>query len=112
MWLLIGGAYYVVCFAILYRLIASDLPSTSHKAAVVVLLMLMVANAAWGFLFFRVGNLRASFLAFIPYGLLALLLAALLATIDLTCLMLLAPYLAYLGYATWWAHSLWLLNRC
>jgi tryptophan-rich sensory protein len=110
-WVLIGGAYYIMCFAILYRLLASGLPSRSHTAAFMLLLMLMVANAAWGVLFFRSKNLRASFLAFVPYGFLALVLTLVLASIDSTSALLLAPYLAYLGYALWWAHRVWVLNR-
>jgi tryptophan-rich sensory protein len=110
-WLAIGAVYYVICFVILYRLFASGFPSLSHQAALVLLLMLMVANAAWGFLFFRRRDLRASFLAFLPYGLLAFAFVVVLARIDSTCVVLFAPYLAYLAYATWWAHSLLLLNR-
>ncbi|MGH7521197.1 MAG: hypothetical protein ACREMI_07945 [Gemmatimonadales bacterium] len=32
-WFLIGGGYYIICFAVLYRLLRSDLPSRSHKTA-------------------------------------------------------------------------------
>lgn len=110
-WFAIGMAYYVICFVLLLRLLASRLPSTAHRAAFGLLIALMVANAAWGWLFFRRKDLRASFLAFIPYGLGAAALAILLLSIDRTSAAVLAPYLFYLGYALWWSQRLWVLNR-
>lgn len=110
-WVLIGGTYYIICFAILYRLLGAGLPSRSHTAAFILLLLLMVFNAAWGILFFRSKNLRASFLAFVPYGVLALVLVVVLASADATSALLWGPYLAYLGYALWWTHRVWVLNR-
>src|SRR5688572_6176245 len=110
-WILIGGAYYLICFAILYRLLTADLHSGSRTVAFILLLILMVLNAAWSVLFFRLKNLRASFLAFVPYGVLTLVLVVMLATTDRVSALLLAPYLAYLGYAVWWAHRVWVLNR-
>jgi len=110
-WVSIGGAYYIICFAILYRLLASHLPGSIHNAAFILVVLLMAANAAWGVLFFRRKDLRASFLAFFPYDLLTLVLTLMLANIDWIAALLLAPYLAYLGYASWWAHRVWVLNR-
>lgn len=110
-WFAIGGGYYLICFVLLRRLLASELPSPTHMAAFALLLVLMAANAAWGFLFFRRKDLRASFLAFLPYGLVALVLELVLASIDRTSALLLVPYLGYLGYSLWWAYRLWVLNR-
>lgn len=108
---LIGAAYYGICFTILYRLLASTLPSSKRRVAFILALMFMAANAAWGLLFFRRKDLRASFLAFFPYGLVTLLLVLVLTSIDATSAWLLTPYLVYLGYALWWAHRVWVLNR-
>ena len=110
-WFLIGAAYYVMCFAILYRLLSSNLPSNKHRVVFILLLIFMAANAAWGFLFFRRKDLRASFLAFFPYGFVTLVLMLMLQSIDPISALLLAPYFAYLGYAVWWAHRVWVLNR-
>jgi translocator protein len=109
-WFLIGGAYYIISFAILYRLLATDPRSSLHTVAIVLLLVLMAVNGAWGFVFFRLKNLRASFLAFVPYGVIALVLVVMLAITDRSSALLLAPYLAYLGYALWWSHRVWVLN--
>jgi translocator protein len=110
-WFLIGGVYYIICFVLLYRLLASMLPTAAHKAAFVLLLVLMAANALWGFLFFRRRDLQLSFLAFLPYGLVGIALALVLVVIDLTAALVFIPYLIYLGYAAWWSHRLWALNR-
>ena len=110
-WFAIGAVYYVICFALLYRLLATDSATAAHRAAVAVLLALMAMNAGWGWLFFRRKDLRGSFLAFFPYTLLALALGILLLRLDWIAALLLLPYLLYLGYALWWSHRLWALNR-
>ena len=110
-WFIIGAAYYVTCFVLLRRLLASTLPSDPHRIAFFLLLALMAANAVWGWLFFRRKNLRASFLAFLPYGFIGIALGAVLVVVDRTSAVLLAPYLLYLGYAAWWSYRLWALNR-
>lgn len=111
LWFAIGGMYYVICFVILLRLLRSGLPTGTHYTALAFLVVLMAANAAWGWLFFRRRNLRASLLYFAPYGMIALGLARLLALVDRTSLLVLVPYLAYMAYAAWWGRRVWLLNR-
>ena len=110
-WFVIGAAYYVMCFVLLHRLLASTRFNASYRAAFFLLLALMVANALWGWLFFRRKDLWASFLAFIPYSLIAVALAAVLVFIDRTAALVLTPYLLYLVYALWWSYRLWFLNR-
>jgi tryptophan-rich sensory protein len=110
LWMAIGGVYYLLCFTVLYRLFAFGTPAAASRMALALVLLLMVANALWGFLFFRRRDLRASFLAFFPYGLIALTLALLLARFDPTSASLVAAYLAYLVYAGWWAYRVWTLN--
>jgi hypothetical protein len=62
----IGFVYYVICFMLLFRLLASRLPTGSHVIALALLLAFMLVNAAWGWVFFRRKDLRVSFLAFVP----------------------------------------------
>jgi tryptophan-rich sensory protein len=103
LWFVIGAVYYVICFALLYRLLGSGWPTVAHRAAFYLLLALMIMNAAWGWLFFRRKDLRGSMLAFVPYALLALALTIVLARSDRTAALLFLPYLLYLGYALWWS---------
>jgi tryptophan-rich sensory protein len=110
-WIAIGAGYYLLCFVILRRVLASTLAtSLTGRIALVLMLAFMLANAAWGFLFFRCRNLRLSFWAFPPYGLLALLLGGVLLRLDRTAALVLLPYLLYLCYATWWGYRVWRLN--
>lgn len=110
MWFVIGTAYYVMCYAIVYRLLATGLPSSRHQLAFASVVVLMVLNAAWGWLFFRRKDLRASYFAFFLYGAVALFLAGALGRIDSMAALLLVPYVLYLVYAIWWAQRLWKLN--
>ena len=110
-WFAIGGVYYILCFALLYRLLGTGLPTAAHRAAFYLLLALMVTNAGWGWLFFRRKDLYGSFLAFFPYTVLALTLAVVLVGFDWASAVLVLPYLVYLGYALWWSRRLWALNR-
>jgi tryptophan-rich sensory protein len=110
-WFVIGAVYYLVCFVILYRLLGSDLAGAPHRAAAMLLIILMVANAGWGLLFFRWRHLRASFLALLPYSVVVVGLWLVLWRVDRTSALVLAPYVVYVAYAVWWSHQVWVLNR-
>ena len=109
-WLVVGGLYYILCFIVLVRLL--ELPTARLQvAALAVTVALMTANAAWNYLFFRLGALRASFLFFLPYAALALTLFGLLLRVDPVASAIFGPYLLYFVYATMWGHKVWQLNR-
>src|SRR5687767_1098004 len=71
-WIAIGVMYYVACFVVLYQLVNSDPHSAATRAALVMILTIMVINALWNYLFFRRNDARASFLLGVPYALLVL----------------------------------------
>jgi len=108
-WILFGAFYYLLCFGILYRIFISPV-TTSGWIALLILLGLMSLNAAWNWVFFRAKNLLLSFIAFIPYGALALLLFVFLLRFDRVSAWFVSPYLGYLIYATFWGYKLWKLN--
>ena len=110
MWIAIGLGYYVVCFVVLLRLLSLDSASTQRAVALGLLIAAMLINAAWGWLFFRLKNMRASYLTYLPYGIIILALATLLLRIDPGSALVLLPYLVYLIYAAWWGRALWRLN--
>jgi tryptophan-rich sensory protein len=109
-WALIGLFYYLTCFLILERLLARSLRPWPAALAFALVLAILLANAGWGWLFFRLRSARASFVALLPYGALVLALAAVLLGLDRVAFVILLPYLAYLGYVVWWAHQVWRLN--
>ena len=105
LWLLIGLAYYTICFIVLRQVLPQ-----SFTVPLVLLILILLANALWSILFFRWRDLRASFIAFIPYAaLVAALVVSLVRSYPFGAV-LFSCYCAYLLYATWWGYRLWLLN--
>jgi tryptophan-rich sensory protein len=104
-WLLIGVAYYTICFIVLRRLLV-----TSSGTLTSLLSLVLLANAFWSVLFFRWRNLRASFLAFVPYTFVVAALVVLLVRSYPFGAALFSGYALYLLYAAWWAYRLWQLN--
>jgi translocator protein len=108
-WVVVGAVYYVLCFAVLLRLL--DQPSTRlRSSALVTLLTLMAANAGFNFIFFRRRNLLASFLFFLPYSAIAVALFVQLLLADRLAAAIFGPYLLYFVYATAWGYQMWRLN--
>ena len=109
LWLVIGAAYYAICFTVLRYLLARAF-SPSIIATCSLLIVVLLANALWSILFFRWRDLRLSFLAFIPYALIIIALVALLVAAYPFGAVLFFGYGCYLVYATWWGYRLWILN--
>lgn len=109
-WFVIGGVFYLICFTVLYRLFS--LPASGLRDAALALLVgMMLMNALWNYVFFRVRDLFLSFVACLPYGLMAVALLALTLKLDRLATLALLPYILYLGYAGVWGYGLWRLNR-
>lgn len=104
-WIVIGIAYYVICFAVLYRLLLLP-PSRTRAACLALLLLVLLANAFWNYLFFRLRSLRLSLIITIPYSLAALGLLALLFGFDRVAAWWFLPYAVYLVYANAWGMAL------
>jgi tryptophan-rich sensory protein len=109
-WIIVGAIYYVLCFVVLFRLLTLQ-PGELRTSALAVTVVLMAANAAFNFVFFRWGDLRASFLFFFPYSGLAIGLFVLLLLVDPFASAVFGPYLVYFIYATAWGYQVWCLNR-
>jgi benzodiazapine receptor len=110
LWIVIGVLYYALCFLLLWRLLSSPQCTAPYIGAFVLLGLILLFNSGWSILFFRLRTLRGSFLAFLPYAVLVISLAAVLAHIYPLGAWLLVLYCAYLSYATWWGYRLWRLN--
>ncbi len=110
LWLVIGFLFYAMCFVILRHVLSTGLVSSSQMFALVLTVVLLLANAFWSVLFFRWRDLRASFIAFVPYAFLVAALVILLARTDPLGAILLSFYCIYLIYATRWGYHLWRLN--
>jgi len=111
LWLAIGFLFYAMCFFILRHLLSTRLVLSSQVFALVLTVVLLLANASWSVLFFRWRDLRSSFIAFIPYTvLIAVLIASLVSNYPFGAVLVIC-YGVYLAYATWWGYRLWLLNN-
>jgi len=110
-WSIIGAAYYVLVFFLLKSLLNQAPTPYWTSIALTLVAVLLTANASWNWIFFRKKDCWLSFVFFVPYLLLALILAALLYRIRNPLFGWYALYPAYLVYATWWGHRVWRLNR-
>ena len=107
-WVLIGIAWYGICFAGLVRLLPGF---AARPLAVWLLVALMLANGAVNLFQFRMRRLDLALAFFAPYW---LLLAAFLVTawpLDRIIFGLFSIYAVYQLYAAAWGFMLWRLNR-
>src|SRR5437868_4547980 len=76
LWLGIGVVYYAICFVVLRHLLANAPFTRLPLIALALVVIILLVNALWSVLFFRWRDLRASFVAFIPYAVLVTALVA------------------------------------
>ena len=109
-WMVIGGLYYVICFAVLYRLFLLP-PAPVRSTAFALLGAIMFINALWNYFFFRTRNLFAAYLLGLPYSAIAIsLFLLLLLRVDRISAWCLFPYILYLFYAGILGYRVWKLN--
>ena len=108
-WVLIGGAYYVICFVVWIRLL--QLPDSAWRTAAFALAAsVMAVNAIWNLFFFRSRNLSHALICGIVYTTFAITLLLILTRIDRTAALWFLPYAVYLAYANLWGWRVWKLN--
>lgn len=109
-WYIIGGLYYIMTIAILYRLlIAKD---GLQKRIVIWLTIAMIAgNEFWNYLFFGLESTYAGFIGLIPFTLIVVVLFIRLWKFQKKTACILLPYLIWLGYDLIWTYNLWILNK-
>ncbi len=81
-WIVIGVFYYAVCFVVLYRLFSVTSDAPFRFTAILLILLLMVINAAWNWFFFRTRNLLHALLLGVSYTVLASAVTILLFSTD------------------------------
>jgi tryptophan-rich sensory protein len=107
-WSLIGLAYYAACFFGIYRMLRMRPPF--WRLALGLILVVLTANAAWNYVFFRLRDLRLSFWFGVPYALVVGGLLVVMAIADTRSAIAMGAYGAYLPYATWFSYQTWKLN--
>ena len=109
-WVVIGVAYYVICFAVLYRLFGLP-PTAFRNGAIALVVTVLLVNAIWNYFFFRKRNLWLAFVLGLPYSAVALTLFFFLVRLDRTAASWWLPYVVYLFYAGTFSYRVWKLNR-
>jgi tryptophan-rich sensory protein len=92
-WIIIGILYYLISFLVLARLLQTDSDSLLRNLAVALMLGLLVVNAVFNWVLFRLRNLYASVAVFVPYDLIAIALMTSLLMSDKIAALLFVPYL-------------------
>jgi tryptophan-rich sensory protein len=106
-WVVIGIAWYVICFVGLVKVLPLW---PGAKWPLILLVALMLANAAANIFQFRMQRLDLAFFYLFPYW---ALLGAFLWEVherDWPTWVLFAAYAVYQIYAAFWAYALWRLN--
>lgn len=107
-WVLIGIAWYGICFLGLVRLLPFW---PEHKLPVILLVALLLANGAANIPLFRLRRLDLALMFFAPYwALLAVFMLAANPLDRLTCALFTA-YAVYQVYAAAWGYQLLRMNR-
>jgi tryptophan-rich sensory protein len=104
----IGLAYYGACFFGLWRLFAVG---ETARACIVLLVVVMAANAFWNYFFFRRKDFRLSFWYQAPYAAVAIAFLGCVAPVDGAVAVVFGIYLLYWPYALAWTYEVWKLNR-
>jgi benzodiazapine receptor len=110
-WILIGILYYAIGFAVLTRVLEMDGVRRLQYSAVVLITLLLVLNPSFNYLLFKLRNLAAAFVVFIPYDLVAVALQVCLFRLDNITGYMFVPYVVYLAFANVWGYQLWRLNQ-
>jgi tryptophan-rich sensory protein len=84
--------------------------SSLANTTLAVVLVMMLANALWNYLFFRAQKLFISVLVAFLAPVMDLVLLICLIRLDRVAAWALVPYLMYRVYSVWWAYGFWKLN--
>ena len=94
--------YYVLFFFLLDSLLGSLPTPTLTSRALVLVAILLAANATWNWLFFRERELWLRTVLYSPYAAVAITHALVLFRLCSPLFSWYLFYVAYLAYAAWW----------
>lgn len=109
-WIGIGLAYYAACFFVLQMLFEGSWTEGLRSIAILLLLVVMGANAAFNWVFFKRRWFGAAFWYFLPYTALITALIIVLAYVEVSGAVIFALYALYLPYALFWSFRVWRMN--
>ena len=109
-WSIIGGLYYVIFCFVIYRLLRLGGDSALRRAALALIVFMMLVNSLTNYVIFRARNLRLSFIVGNLFPIMDVALFICLTQLDKAAAWALIPYLLYRLYAVWWGYGLWKMN--
>lgn len=95
-WSLIGALYYAIFCFVLYRLLRLGGDSALRRAALALIMFMMVVNALTNYVIFRARNLRLSFIVGTLFPVMDVALFTLLIQLDEVAVWALIPVIIYL----------------
>jgi tryptophan-rich sensory protein len=110
LWSVLAVGQYAISFYVLRWLFSQAATGPLRTLGFVLIIGLLLMNASWNAVFFRLRDLRASLLLFIPYDVMAVLLGYTLFALDSPTAPWFTVYVAYLVFATTWGFNIWRLN--
>lgn len=111
LWVFIALGYYLLFFLLLNSILGAAAHGAAELIALMLIAVLLAANALWNWLFFQKKDFELAFATFVPYLSVAIALALLLFRIGNRWRSWFLIYVAYLAYATWWMYEVWRLNE-
>jgi benzodiazapine receptor len=110
LWIMVGIAYYVMCFFILFRILHHEGNDTLRHVSLALLAVAMAVNVLYNYTFFRLQNLFYTNLTIIPYLPALIGLFYCLWQFDQTAAYALMPYFVYLPCVSFLQYKFWELN--
>ena len=108
-WMAVAAIYYVAAALILARLL-QRISAPSATTALSLVVLVLIGNEVWNVTLFQFGRPDLAFYALFPFGGLVLAAAITAGRVDLVSAMILAAYLAWVGFDIAWTRALMSLN--
>ena len=104
---MIAAVYYAVVFVCAYRILLQPAALPFRNVAFTLLVVVVVLNAVWNFLFFRAKNLAATFVFSLCYSVIVAACWYCLSQFDRVAAAGLVFTGSHLVYANVWGYRLW-----
>ena len=110
-WSVVGLAYYVIMAFVLYLFLSGAVVGLVGMLGLLATVVVLAANAAWNYVFFRVKDTRATAATTAVYVFLVCCLAVLVWLSDIKTGLVFSIYLLYIPYLLWWVAAVRRSNR-
>ena len=105
-WIAIGASFYAISAFVLHRLFQQN----NAELPIALTILMLVGNALWNFLFFRLRRLDLAFAYLVPYSALIIALMVTAWLVDRASAVAIGLYVLFLPYDFAWVMMLWRMN--